>query len=84
MFEAIDRWENEGGAAQLMHPPQPSLSECDNAHAATARQDTSDRVTPADSAQADPSTRHRSHLGQAAEFDTGPPTDGIVDDGAKR
>lgn len=23
MLEAIDRWENEGGAAPLMYPPQP-------------------------------------------------------------
>lgn len=55
MFEAIDRWENEGGAP-LMYPPQPLLSERDNTQAATARHPTSDRAAPAESSQIGPST----------------------------
>lgn len=60
MLEAIDRWENEGGAAPLIYPPQPLLSECDDAQAATARHATSGRATPTDSAQTGPSTPPRS------------------------
>jgi hypothetical protein len=63
MFEAIDRWENEGGAAPPMYPPQPLLSERDDKQAATARPATSDRATQADFAQSGPSAQHRSHLG---------------------
>ena len=55
MFEAIDRWENEGGAP-LVYPPQPLLSERDNTQAATGRHATSDRAVPAGSAQTGPST----------------------------
>jgi hypothetical protein len=63
MFEAIDRWENEGGATPPMYPPQPLLSERDDKQAATARPATSDRATQADFAQSGPSAQHRSHLG---------------------
>jgi hypothetical protein len=83
MFEAIDRWENEGGATPLMYPFQPLASKADNAQTATACHATSDRPTPADYGQTDPSTRHRSHSGQAAESDAAPPTGG-ADDGVNR
>ena len=63
MFEAIDRWENEGGATPPMYPPQTLLSECDDEQAATARYVPSDGATPADSAQS-PSTQHRPHPSQ--------------------
>ena len=63
MFEAIDRWENEGGATPSMYPPQTLLSECDDKQATTARHVTSDHATFADSAQS-PSTQHRSHPSQ--------------------
>ena len=63
MVEAIDRWENEGGATRPMYPPQPLLSERDDKELATARYGTSDRATPADSAQR-PSAQHRSHPSQ--------------------
>lgn len=63
MVEAIDRWENEGGATRPMYPPQPLLSKRDDKELATARYGTSDRATPTDSAQS-PSAQHRSHPSQ--------------------
>jgi hypothetical protein len=54
MLEAIDRWENEGGAAPLMHPPQPLINECGDAQAATVCHATSDGATPVDYAQTGP------------------------------
>jgi hypothetical protein len=54
MLEAIDRWENEGGAAPLMHPPQPLINEGGDAQAATACHATSNGATPADYAQTGP------------------------------
>jgi hypothetical protein len=59
MFEAIDRWENEGGATPFMYPPEPLLSERENTPEPTARHATSDRATPPDSAQTGPGPQHR-------------------------
>ena len=85
MLEAIDRWENEGGAAPLIYPPQPLISECGDAQAATACHVASDRPSPAELRADRPRAPGTGHTwAKRAESNTAPPIRGVADDGVNR
>jgi hypothetical protein len=83
MLDAVDRWENEGGAVHRDHRPDPLPADPDWAAAATTPGRIAFRRPAASLALATANHGPRSYLRRAAELDRASGEAGVEDGGVE-